>query len=148
MVEDPVRELLLGGDAAPVLVVGLGRGPLVVHCHMTSHEDLGMMMKFSMDDTQGAQQWAGAKQVDPSCIPYDVRAGDGGDGDGVTDIERAFAIAVPVVCGVIIVALLVLLSLAAGRTSEAKAVTASNVELQTTVTSATAESAESAESRT
>jgi len=48
-------------------------GPMVQHCHILEHEDLGMMAVNLLAGVEGAV-WAGAMQVDPDCVPFDSSA--------------------------------------------------------------------------
>jgi len=49
-------------------------GPYVMHCHILSHEDMGMMAFFNVAGKDG-RLWPGAKQLDPTC--YENKTGAG-----------------------------------------------------------------------
>jgi len=52
-------------------------GPMVMHCHILFHEDLGMMTQFNLSGVPGTT-WLGAEKVDPKCVPPGVPAGPSG----------------------------------------------------------------------
>merc|ERR1712032_241920 len=63
-----------GGQAVVKMQTSNFTGPYVLHCHILSHEDFGMMGYFNVTGEEGTL-WPHAKTQDPTCYYDYVGAG-------------------------------------------------------------------------
>mmetsp|Transcript_136907 Transcript_136907/g.355438 ORF Transcript_136907/g.355438 Transcript_136907/m.355438 type:complete len:791 (+) Transcript_136907:92-2464(+) len=75
------------GQALVKLQLDSFTGKDVIHCHLLSHEDMGMMAYFDVYGREGAW-WQGARQVDPGCYR-------GAGGAGYRYVHRTRGLARP-----------------------------------------------------
>lgn len=57
----------IGSTAKIRFAVNSFSGHMVMHCHILTHEDRGMMAQYNLLGEEGTL-WQGARDIDPFCI--------------------------------------------------------------------------------